>query len=100
MATTPLNEAEIIEKLQSLNDWKREGNIITKTYKFDHYLAGIAFASAVGTISEGFDHHPDLYIGWRKVQVSFTTHDAGNKLSHKDFKVAALIDTIPYPKSS
>lgn len=97
MATPALNEAEIIEKLSTLNNWQREGDKITKLFKFDAYLAGVAFASAVGVIAEGFDHHPDMLISWRKVTVTFTTHDAGNKLSAKDFKVAAAIDEVPYP---
>lgn len=97
MATSPLGEAQIIERLANLDNWERDGDAITKTFQFESYLAGIAFASAVGTISEGFDHHPDLYIGWRKVRVRFTTHDAGNKISHKDFDVAEAIDALPYP---
>lgn len=98
MATKALNEAEIIERLSSLDNWERDGDHITKTFKLDTYLAGLAFASAVGVIAEGFDHHPDMTIGWRKVTVSFTTHDAGHKLSAKDFDVAEAIDAVPYPK--
>ena len=97
MATKPLNEAEILERLASLDGWERDGDKITKNYQLDTYLAGVAWASTIGTIAEGFDHHPDMHIGWRKVKVSFTTHDAGNKLSHKDFDVAEAIDALPYP---
>ena len=98
MATTPLSEAEVIERLSKLNNWERDGDSIIKTFKFDSYLAGIAFASTVGVISEGLDHHPDMTIGWRKVTVSFTTHDAGNQLSAKDFAAASAIDAVGYPK--
>ena len=97
MATPALNDAQIIEQLEKLDDWERDGDRISKTFKFDTYLAGLAFASTVGTIAEGFDHHPDMAIGYRKVTVSFTTHDAGDKLSQKDFDVAAAIDALPYP---
>lgn len=98
MASTPLNEAEIIERLENLNGWAREGDTLVKTFALDSYMAGLAFACAVGTVAEGFNHHPDIYIGWRKVRVSFTTHDAGNKLTHKDFDVAAAIDALHYPR--
>ena len=97
--TTPLNDAEIIERLAKLNNWERDNNTIVKTFSFDSYLAGVAFASTVGVIAEGLDHHPDMTIGWRKVTVSFTTHDAGNALSHKDFAAAEAIDAVGYPKS-
>ena len=97
MATTPLNEAEIVERLTALAGWARDGDRITKLYKLESYMAGLAFACAVGTVSEGMDHHPDISIGWRKVEVSFTTHDAGNKLSHKDFEAANAVEALGYP---
>ena len=95
--TAALTETEIIESLSRLSDWGRDGDLLVKTFKFDSYLAGLAFASAVGVIAEGLNHHPDLAIGWRKVTVSFTTHDAGNKLTEKDFTAAAAIDALGYP---
>jgi 4a-hydroxytetrahydrobiopterin dehydratase len=100
MATTPLTETEIKERLDKIPEWAREGDKITKTFRLASYTAGLAFACAVGTIAEGFDHHPELVITWRKVKVSFTTHDAGNKLSHKDFEVAEAIETLTYPKAA
>ena len=63
MATPVLNEAEIIERLSGLNDWKRDGNSISKTFQFKTYLAGLVFVSAVGVIAEGLDHHPDIPFG-------------------------------------
>lgn len=98
MPTPALSDAEIIESLSNLNNWERVGDTIIKTFKFDHYLSGLAFASTIGVIAEGLDHHPDMTIGWRKVTVSFTTHDAGHKLSTKDFAVAEAIDAVGYPK--
>jgi 4a-hydroxytetrahydrobiopterin dehydratase len=93
-----LNEAEIIERLQNLEGWERDGDHIKKTFKLDSYLAGLALATAIGTICEGLNHHPDMVIGWRKVEVSFTTHDVGNKLSAKDFEAAEKIEALGYPR--
>ncbi|MXX82348.1 MAG: 4a-hydroxytetrahydrobiopterin dehydratase [Chloroflexi bacterium] len=94
----PLTEAEITDGLGELDGWRREGECLVKQFRFDNYLAGLAFASAVGVVCEGANHHPDMTIGWRRVQVSFTTHDAGNRLSAKDFAAAAGIDALGYPK--
>ena len=96
--STALSESEIAKGLAALDGWAREGDSLVKTFAFDSYLAGLAFASAVGVISEGLNHHPDLSIGWRRVAVSYTTHDAGNQLSAKDFAAAAAIDALDYPK--
>ncbi len=95
--TAALSDAQINDGLAKLNGWARVGDELTKEFRFDNYLAGLAFATSVGVIAEGLDHHPDLRIGWRRVNVSFTTHDAGNKLTAKDFAAAAAIDALNYP---
>jgi 4a-hydroxytetrahydrobiopterin dehydratase len=100
MAVPALTEAEITERLTRLEGWERVGDAITKTYKLDSYTAGLALAVTVGTIAEAHNHHPDLTIGWRQVTVRFTTHDAGHKLSEKDFAAAAAIESIGYPRKA
>lgn len=93
----PLNEAEIAGRLAALPGWEREGGIIRKTFEMSSYIAGAAFAAAIATLCEGFDHHPEqLCIGWKRVEVSFTTHSAGNRLTALDFAVAAAIEALPY----
>jgi 4a-hydroxytetrahydrobiopterin dehydratase len=93
-----LSETQINEGLAKLPGWARDGDELVKEFRFDSYLGGLAFASSVGVIAEGLDHHPDMRIGWRRVSVSFTTHDAGNKLTAKDFAAAEAIDGLGYPK--
>ena len=95
-----LSDADIAQKLGGLPGWERDGDKIKKLFKLDTYLAGLAFASAVGTIAEGLDHHPDILIGWRKVTVSFSTHSAGNKITHNDVDAAAAIEALPYKPSA
>ncbi len=99
MMATALADNQITERLGKLNGWAREGGTITKTFKLDSYLAGVALASAIGVICEARNHHPDMTIGWRKVTVSFTTHDAGSQLTDNDFDAAAAIDALGYPKA-
>ncbi len=99
MATPALNDSQISEQLATLDGWERDGDMITKTYELPSYMAGLAFATTVGTIAEAHDHHPDLFIGWKKVKVSFTTHDAGSKITEKDINVANALEAIGYPKA-
>ncbi len=98
MATQPLSDAELNEALATLAGWEREGDTLAKTFTLPSYTAGLAFAVTVGTLAEGFDHHPDLTIGYKRVRVAITTHDAGNKISHKDVQLARAIEQLPYPK--
>jgi 4a-hydroxytetrahydrobiopterin dehydratase len=95
---TRLTDAQIAESLGALPGWMHEGSTITKTYQLDTYMAGLAFAAAVGTVCEGLGHHPDLYIGWKKVKVTFSTHDAGNVVTEKDINAAKAIEALNYPK--
>ena len=98
MPTPALNDAEIIESLAKLNGWSREGDKLVKEFKLENYVSGLALATAIGAIAEGLDHHPDIFIGYRKVRVEFSTHDAGHKITHKDFAAAAAIDALKYPR--
>ena len=96
---TALSENEITAGLANLKGWQRDGDTLAKEFRFDNYLAGLAFATSVGVIGEGMNHHPDLVIGWRRVHVAFTTHDAGSKITAKDIAAASAIDALGYPKS-
>ena len=94
-----LNDEAVLAGLARLNGWARAGDALVKEFRFDNYLAGLAFASSVGVIGEGLNHHPDMTVGWRRVQVAFTTHDAGSKITAKDIEAAAAIDALGYPKA-
>ena len=95
-----LTDEAVAKALKTLHGWSHKNDKIEKTYSFDTYLAGLAFAATVGTIAEGFDHHPDMLIKWRKVTISFSTHDADNKVTATDIKVAETIEALPYkPKA-
>jgi len=93
-----LTDVEISERLAALPGWAVDGAVLTKTYTLDSYVAGLALATAMGTVCEGLDHHPNLYIGYKKVLVSFTTHSAGNQLTAKDFEAAVAIERLGYPR--
>lgn len=99
MARQPLTEDQISEHLAALPNWERDGMAIKRVYALDSYMAGLALASAIGTICEGINHHPDLLIGYKKVTVSFTTHDAGFMLTEADFQAAQAVNALPYPRA-
>ncbi len=98
MATPALSDSEITAGLEKLPGWERHGDHIRKTYQLPSYVAGLAFATAAGVVADGKDHHPDIVIGWKKVTLTFTTHDAGSRITHKDLATAAAIEALGYPK--
>lgn len=98
MAAEPLSEAAVEAALKELNGWAVEGDALVKTFSLPSYAAGLMFATMIGAMAEGHNHHPELTIGYKKVRVAFTTHDAGNKISQKDVEIARAIDALPYPR--
>jgi 4a-hydroxytetrahydrobiopterin dehydratase len=96
-ALKALDETQIEARLARLRGWERDGMVIRKAYAMETYMTGLAFAAAVGTVCEARGHHPDILIGWRRVVVSFTTHDAGGMLTDNDFDAAEAVDALGYP---
>ncbi len=88
-----LSEAELAQGLAQLDEWVIEEGKLAKSFGFENYLDGIAFASAVGFLAERLDHHPDLEIGWRRVRVAMNTH-AVEGLSPYDLELARRIDGL------
>jgi 4a-hydroxytetrahydrobiopterin dehydratase len=73
--------------------WERAGEALSKAFSFDSYAAGIAFVVQVGFAAEARDHHPDLVVGWRRVRVSWSTHDAGG-ITALDIEMAERSDAL------
>ena len=73
--------------------WERAGIGLVKTFVFDDYAAGIGFVVRIGFAAEKWDHHPDLHVGYRKVKVSWSTHDAGG-ITSLDTEMADLSDRL------
>jgi len=92
-----MTESAINEALASMDGWSYGDGKISKTYELPTYPAGLAFASAVGMLCEGMNHHPDMTVGYKKVTVTFTTHDDGNVVTDKDITAARKVESLGYP---
>lgn len=98
MATTNLSydrlsDEEVIQGLSGLPGWQIKDGALTKTFEFDTYVAGLLFANTCGLVAERLNHHPDLFVGYKKVTVSYVTHDASGLTSY-DFESARRVETI------
>ncbi len=86
--TKPFTVDEANERLKDLPGWFLQSGSIRKEFRFKSYLAGLDFAYSLGKIAELENHHPDLFIGWRRVKVILSTHEIKG-LSQNDFIIAA-----------
>ncbi|MEP6549553.1 MAG: 4a-hydroxytetrahydrobiopterin dehydratase [Gemmatimonadales bacterium] len=86
-----LSDIGIQRELGNLQGWSRRGEVITKTFQFREFLAGIDFVVAIAKAAEAADHHPDIDIRYTKVTCSLSTHSAGG-ITQKDLDMAKAID--------
>ena len=84
----PFTVEEASELLKDLPGWVLLSNSVQKEFRFKSYLRGLEFACSLGKIAEQENHHPGLFVGWRRVKVVLSTH-AIEGLSQNDFVMAA-----------
>ena len=66
---------------------------IVRAYKFPDFKSALAFVNRVGEVAEEQGHHPDILLGWGKVEITLWTH-AVDGLTESDFILAAKIDQL------
>jgi 4a-hydroxytetrahydrobiopterin dehydratase len=72
---------------------------LTKEYKFKDFEQAIVFINDVARIAEARDHHPDIFIKYNLVTLTFYTHTE-SAVTEKDVRLAAEIDKLVQTKSS
>lgn len=77
------------------DQWTEKEGTLTRAFTFGKYMDGVEFARKVALTAEKLNHHPDILIGYRRVIITTTTHDAGNVVTRKDRELASEIDDIP-----
>ena len=73
--------------------WVYKDKKISKSFNFDQYMDGIKIVNKVASLSETNNHHPDIQIGWCRVDVAISSHDMGG-VTTKCVNLAIGIDLI------
>ncbi|HEV2382332.1 MAG TPA: 4a-hydroxytetrahydrobiopterin dehydratase [Terriglobia bacterium] len=90
----PLPAAEIEALAAQLRDWAiMTGHHLQKRYRFADFRSALGFVNQVGEIAEAEGHHPDIALGWGRVDITLWTH-AADGLTENDFILAARIDQL------
>ncbi len=71
-----------------------EPGVLQKAWVFDDFKSAWEFAVRVADVFETQGHHGDLTVGWGKVKVATTTHDAGGKITEKDQALTRALDKL------
>jgi len=82
-----------IKKSISAHGWDYSNKKISKVFDFDAYLDGVEFINQIAPIAERLNHHPDIILGYCKVDVSIHSHDLGG-VTTKCINLATAIDSV------
>lgn len=89
-----LSAGEIQEWLEDHDIWTVEDDCLRAQFTFKDFSQAMAFIVQVGMVAEKLNHHPRIENTYNKVIISTITHDAGNKITDRDTKLADSIESI------
>ena len=97
-ASRPKLDSNELNSLKSeLPEWslgEHNGlNALVREFRFKNFYHVMSFVNAVAWIANKEGHHPDMEIGYGRVRIAYSTHDAGG-LTRNDFIVCAKIDAL------
>ena len=72
--------------------WVIENDRLCKTFTFPDFTAAFAFMTRVAAVADAMNHHPDWTNVYNRVEIRLNTHDAGGKVTDKDFALASKIE--------
>jgi 4a-hydroxytetrahydrobiopterin dehydratase len=77
-----------------MSTWKEENQVLIKTFTFASFEEAMQFMQNATPFISETDHHPTWSNTYNRVEVKLTTHDAGNKITDKDRKLAEYLDKL------
>jgi 4a-hydroxytetrahydrobiopterin dehydratase len=89
-----LDQTQIDEKLTTRHpDWSGTPEKLTRSIEFADFMTAAEFINRIAPRCEELDHHPDLALRWRWVQIELSTHDAGG-VTNLDITLAGIVDEV------
>jgi 4a-hydroxytetrahydrobiopterin dehydratase len=74
--------------------WTTLENSLYKKMIFSDFSEAFAYMTRVAMLCEQQQHHVSWSNVWNTVEMHLSTHDAGNIITDKDYKLAQAIDGI------
>jgi 4a-hydroxytetrahydrobiopterin dehydratase len=91
---TVLDQAQIDEKLAARNpEWQGSTAGLTRSIEFANFLTAAEFINRLAPRCEELDHHPDLALRWRWVDIELSTHSVGG-VTDLDITLAGIVDEV------
>lgn len=88
-----LSQDEITKRLAALPEWKQVDKYLVRIKTFPAYKDALDFVYRVGLAAEENNHHPDIMMNFKRVEVRYWTHTARG-ISGLDFKMAGIVEGL------
>jgi 4a-hydroxytetrahydrobiopterin dehydratase len=75
--------------------WRELDDGLTADLVFSDFASAFRFMTEVAEVAERQNHHPEWSNVYNRVSIRLTTHDAGNRITHKDRELAEAISGLP-----
>lgn len=94
MTRTPLDASAVQDALATLHPgWSGDTTTLSRSIEFATFPVAVEFVNRIAPRAEELDHHPDLALRWRWVDVVLTTHSAGG-VTEMDIALARVVDEV------
>lgn len=74
--------------------WEEKDNKLYRKFEFKNFSEAFAFMTRIALAAEKMDHHPKWTNEYNRLEIWLSTHDAGDIVTEKDKKLAAIIDGL------
>ncbi len=88
-----LSQTEITKRLHDLPEWKQAEKALVRVQTFPAYKDALDFVYQVGLAAERHNHHPDIIMNFKRVEVRYWTHTARG-ISALDFEMAGIVENL------
>lgn len=90
----PLSKEKIEKNLKDLPGWQYSNDRISKQFECSSFNDALKLVNNLAPYCNKIDHHPDIYISYKKVRFELTRFSVGGKVTMRDFTVAREIERL------
>jgi 4a-hydroxytetrahydrobiopterin dehydratase len=88
-----INEIALIFDPKKLK-WVEKNDKLKRKFEFKDFNEALVFINKLAPICESMNHHPEINWVYNKIEITLSTHDAGDKITELDYQLANKIDKI------
>src|SRR5579875_2498429 len=94
VAMNLLSDDEVGVRIAGLHpDWSGDHERLRRSIEFADFPTAVEFVNRLAPRCEEINHHPDLALRWRWVEIELSTHSAGG-VTDLDVKLAGIVDDV------